>query len=158
MITAPYLRALLATALLPLTAAVSAAPAPHPEPRYDPAAVVQIQLKALAHNDKPGPDAGLAVAFAFSSPGNREQTGPLERFSAMVHASYGQLLNHRSAHLNPVMIQGDHALQGVELVDSKGDTARFVFMLSRQSEPPYAGCWMIDGVLLQPKNKDQQDL
>jgi hypothetical protein len=49
-------------------------------------------------------------------------------------------------------------LQGVELIDRKGETARFVFVLSRQSEPPYAGCWMTDGVLPQPEDADKQEM
>ena len=38
-----------------------------------------------------------------------------------------------------------------------GHTARFIFVLSRQSEPPYADCWMTDGVLIPPGGADQQD-
>jgi len=150
------LQILLGAVLLPLATAAFAAPVPHPDPKLDPVTVVRIQLKALAHNDKPRPDAGLAIAFSFTSPGNREQTGPLEHFSAMVHAGYAQLLNHRSAKLNPVVMQGEQALQGVELVDQNGETTRFVFVLSRQSEAPYAGCWMIDGVMQQPEDTDKQ--
>ena len=152
------LQLLLGAALLPLATAAFAASTPHPDPGLDPASVVRIQLKAMEHNDRPSPDAGLAVVFSFASPGNREQTGPLAHFSAMIHASYGQLLNHRSARLNKTVVQGDQALQGVELVDQKGETARFVFVLSRQSEPPYAGCWMTDGVLPQPEDADKQEM
>ncbi len=154
------LQLLLGAALLPLATATFAAQvtprAPHPDPRLDPATVVRIQLKALEHNDQPSTDAGLALVFSFASPGNREQTGPLEHFSAMVHAAYGQLLNYRSARLNKIVMQGDQALQGVELVDRNGETARYVFVLSRQSEPPYAVCWMTDGVVTQPTDADQQ--
>ena len=150
------LQILLGTALLPLAAAVFAAPLPHPDPKLDPAAVVRIQLEALAHNDQSSKDAGLAIVYSFTSPQNREQTGPLEHFSAMVHAGYAQLLNHRSAKLNPVVVQGEQALQGVELVGQKGETARFIFVLSRQGEAPYAGCWMIDGVIQQPEDTDKQ--
>jgi len=153
------LQLLLGAALLPLAAATSAAATPrHPDPRLDPAAVVRIQLEALAHNDKPSADAGLGVVFSFASPGNREHTGPLEHFVAMIHATYGQLLNYRSAHLSKLVMQDDQALQGVELVDRKGQTARFVFVLSRQTEPPYAGCWMTDGVLPQPDDADKQEM
>jgi hypothetical protein len=156
MISTRKLKILLGAALLPLAAAAYAAPVPHPDPKLDPAAVVRIQLKAMAHNDRPRPDAGLAIVYGFASPVNREQTGPLEHFSAMVHTGYGQLLNHRSARLSHTIIDGDQALQGVELVDQHGVTVRFVFILSRQSEPPYAGCWMTDGVVPQPPDADQQ--
>lgn len=142
---------LLGAVLLPLAAAA----APHPDPSLGPTEVVRIQLEAMAHNDRPRPDAGLALVFDFASPGNRAQTGPLQRFSAMVHSGYAQLLNHRSARLSPPVIEGDQALQGVELVDRDGVTVRFVFILSRQSDPPYAGCWMTDSVLRQQSQEQQ---
>ena len=150
------LRLLLGAALLCFASATLAAP--QPNPRLGPAEVVRIQLQAMAHNDKPKADSGLAVVFAFTSPGNRAQTGPLQHFSAMVHAGYPRLLNHRSAHLSHIVIQGDQALQGVELVDHDGAVARFVFILSRQSEAPYAGCWMTDSVVPQPEDADKQEI
>jgi len=151
---------LLGAALLPLaSAAFAAAPQhdPKPDPKLDPMQVVRIQLEALAQNDKPAPDSGTAVAYAFASPENRRHIGPLPQFSAMIHKTFAPLLNHRSAHLNPIIMQSGYALERVELVARNGHTARFIFVLSRQSEPPYADCWMTDGVLIPPGGADQQD-
>lgn len=53
-----------------------------PDPALDPADAVRIQVQALAENG--ADDAGIALTFRFASPDNRRQTGPLERFVAMV--------------------------------------------------------------------------
>ncbi len=162
MISASCRQILIGAVLLSLASAAFADPAPqtrpHPDTTLDPASVVRIQLQALAQNDQPAPDSGLATAYEFASPANRLRTGSLQRFSAMVHTSYAALLNYRSAHFNPIVVKGDFAMQGVELVDQKGYTARYVFILSRQIEPPYAGCWMTDGVLMPPDNADRQGM
>ncbi len=149
-----FLRVLLCAALLPL--ASYADPAAHPSPELDPATVVRLQLKALAHNDQPAADTGVAVVFGFASPANRAQTGPLNHFSAIVHAMYAPLLNHRSAQLRPIVIQGNRAVQVVDLVGRNGLPMRYVFLLSRQSQAPYAGCWMTDSVLAQPQSQEVQ--
>ena len=39
----------------------------------------------MQHNDEPAPDAGIATAFRFASPGSHAVTGLLARFAAMVH-------------------------------------------------------------------------
>lgn len=142
----------LGAALAAAAAGAMAAPAagPQPSPTLDPAAVVRIQLEALAHNDEPAPDAGLAVAYRFASPDNRAQTGPLAHFAAMIHGQYAHMLNHRSVHLEPAQVRQDRAVERVELVDRAGRSHRFVFLLSRQNQAPYAGCWMTDGVLAEP--------
>jgi hypothetical protein len=118
-----------------------------------PAQVVRIQLEALAHNDRPTPDTGIAVAWRFASPGNQAQTGPLAQFTQMVHNGYADMLNHRSAKLAATVMQDGQALQGVELVDQAGVTHRYIFILSKQTEPPYRGCWMTDGVVGSPDDK-----
>ena len=158
MSTVRFLRTLLCAVLLPLAGVASAAPAAtlHPDPGLDPATVVRLQLKALAHNDQPMADAGVAVVFDFASPANRAQTGPLDHFSAILHAMYAPLLNHRSAQLRPIVMQGNRAVQMVDLVGRNGLPMRYVFLLSRQSQPPYAGCWMTDSVVAQPQSQDQQ--
>lgn len=131
------------------TLAQSGSPA-NPSPELSPGEVVRIQLEALQHNDLPEPDAGIAVAFRFASPGNREQTGPLPRFSEMIRGAYAEMLNHRDVRLPPPLIQSDEAIQPVEVVAKNGAIFRYLFILSRQSEPPYAGCWMTDSVLADP--------
>jgi hypothetical protein len=121
-----------------------------PDPDLEPSEVVQIQLEALKHNDDPFPDAGIALVFNFASPSNRTQTGPLPRFADMIHNGFGEMLNYREAHLLPMAVRDGMALQPVELVGRDGAIHRYVFVLARQTEPPYRGCWMTDSVIGDP--------
>jgi len=121
-----------------------------PDPELDPSEVVQIQLDALRHNDDPFPDAGIAELFTFTSPTNRTESGPLPRFADMVHTTFGEMLNHREAHLLPLAVKDGTALQPVELIGKDGSIYRYVFVLTRQADPPYRGCWMTDSVIGDP--------
>lgn len=144
---------LAALLLLAAAAAQAAGPAialPKPDPSLDPVTVVKLQLEALAHVDQPVKDAGLAVVFRFASPGNQAQTGPLEKFSRMIRSGYADMLNHRSASVVKSTIDGDQALEAVEIIDRAGVTHRYVFILSKQTEAPYKDCWMTDGVINAP--------
>lgn len=136
------LLACLLSAALGLACTHAAAPAA-PNPALDPAQVVQLQLDAM----REGTDAGLATVFGFASPGNRQQTGPVERFRQMIRAAYPEMLRHRNSKLAPTVVDGDHAIQGVELVAEDGQEFRYVFILSRQRETPFEGCWMTDSVI-----------
>lgn len=127
---------------------------PKPDPALNPAAVVQLQLAALARVDQPQRDAGMAVVFGFASPGNRSLTGPLKRFAAMIREGYPALLNHRSSTLAPLIMQGDVALQGVELIDREGRRHRYVFQLSKQPDGEFKDCWMTDSVLQAPDDPE----
>lgn len=137
----------------PLLAAAAERPPPTPNPALDPAAVVRIQLDALAHVDRPVRNAGLAIVFSFASPGNQAQTGPLDKFVGMIRRGYPDMLNHRSATLVKTKIDGDQALQGVEIIDRAGLAHHYVFILSRQHDAPFKDCWMTDGVIIAPGEK-----
>jgi hypothetical protein len=105
-------------------------------------------LHALQHNDAPHADAGIATTFAFASPANRTQTGPLERFTVLVkNTLYRPMLGFKSAHRDPVDVAGAHARQRVTITASNGEQAVFIFLLSRQHDAPYEKCWMTDGVI-----------
>ena len=118
-----------------------------PGPSLDPRQVVEAQLGAMQHNDEPEPDAGIRVAFRFASPSNREMTGPIERFIAMIkQPGYDVLLNHRQSSLSPTTEKGDQARIKVHLLDAYGKEAAFVWILSKQSGPPCKDCWMTDSV------------
>jgi len=121
-----------------------------PDPALSAAAVVQLQLAALAHVDRPTRDAGLATVFGFASPGNRDLTGPLKRFAAMIRDGYPEMLNHRSTTLTPLVMDGEIALQGVELIDREGRPHRYVFQLSKQKDGEFKDCWMTDSVFEAP--------
>lgn len=154
-------RGLFASALLLAGAASAAAdaksaaakPAARPDPALAPAAVVQIQLEALKHVDEPAHDAGFAIVFAFASPGNQRETGPVEHFAQMIRASYSDLLYHRSATLAPTRFDGDTAIQAVDVIDRGGSAHRYVFLLSKQADERCKGCWLTDSVYVDPRQQ-----
>jgi hypothetical protein len=121
---------------------------PAPEPGLGPDAVIGIMLNALQHNDDPVIDHGIAVTFAFTSPENRDVTGPLARFRALVKSSaYRAIIGHAKADRGPVMVVAEHARERVEITGAHGERVTYLFLLSRQETGTYKGCWMADGVL-----------
>src|SRR4051812_33213541 len=69
---------------------------PVPSPDLAPQDVVKTVMDALRNNDEK--DTGIRITFSFASPGNREFTGPIDRFIAMVKdPAYAPMLNHKSA-------------------------------------------------------------
>jgi len=123
---------------------------PVPGPEFSPEQVVQFQVYALQHNEDPQHDAGIAAAFEFASPANREATGPLTRFISLVHnGQYAALLNAISAEYGPTCIDGESAIQPVLITTRTGDRVGYVFVLSRQADGPFEGCWMTDAVIPQ---------
>jgi hypothetical protein len=124
-----------------------AARGPHPE--LDPPQVVQAMLAALKKNT----DQGIAELYRFSSPGNRQKTGPLESFRSMIREGFPDMLGHREARTGPPLIDGDRAMMPVELVGSDAQLHRYIFLLSRQEGGDCAGCWMADAVV----NSDGDD-
>lgn len=123
--------------------------APVPKPAQTPDEVVRIQLEALRNNDTPTPDAGIAIVFAFASPPNRAQTGPLSRFVPMLRKDYPDLLQHRQSRLFALVTETDHVVQPVEIVSRGGETFRYLFLL-RQYDLPQGKCWLTDGVIGRP--------
>jgi hypothetical protein len=113
-----------------------------------PADVVRTVVLALQHNDTPSPDAGIATAFRFASPGNRQSTGPLEHFIKMVkNPAYAALLNFESAEFADPQIRDDQARVAVKLTMPDGTTIIYIWGLSRQGEGDFKGCWMTDSVV-----------
>ncbi|MEM1055783.1 MAG: DUF4864 domain-containing protein [Bacteroidota bacterium] len=135
-------------AILLLSSSGDGAMDPEPSPDLTPEEVIRLQVEALQANDEPEPDAGIALAFRFASPGNRAATGPLERFIAMVKGpTYRDMLGFESATYGAIRVQGDEAAQRVVLVQSDGRRVSYVFGLSRQIGGEYDGCWMTDAVI-----------
>ena len=117
-----------------------------PNKNLAPAQVVKIQMEALQHNDAPHPNAGIETTFAFASPENKQATGPLEHFITIVKApAYLPMLNCKSVTYDPIMVDGETAKQRVHIVAADGTSITYLFMLSRQTDGPFAGCWMNDG-------------
>ena len=118
-----------------------------PSPNYGPEDVVRIQVRALGNNDVPYRNAGIEVAFRFASPANKRLTGPLWRFTRMLHApTYRPFLLHRTAHIGQADIKGAHATLAVILTAADGRRVGYIFRLSRQRGEPCNACWMTDEV------------
>jgi hypothetical protein len=131
----------------------SPSPAAAPSPSLSPADVVLAQLGGLQRepHDGDGYGAGLAQAWEFASPGNREATGPLPRFAGMLRdEAYRGLLGHRAVQLGPVLEEGGQAQVEVLVITADDRTEGYTWVLGRQSDPPWAGCWMTDGVVRHP--------
>lgn len=123
-------------------------PRPQPSPLLSPAAVIGAQLSALQRNNDPATDSGVALAFAFASPANRQVTGPLARFTDLVHSpTYRAMLGFRAVQRGTLVEAEGQAQESILLMDANGGTAVFVFTLSRQVGGVYDGCWMTDAVL-----------
>jgi hypothetical protein len=115
-----------------------------PDPGLSPQEVVAIQLHAFGSSD--GENDGIAVAYRFASPSNREVTGPEERFAGMMRTpAYRIMLEYERIEYAPVIIAGAAAMQRVILFNGD-EVAVFDFFLRRQSVEPYLDCWMTEGV------------
>ena len=148
-----FVKGLLATAIIAIFTAVLPAPAPaqshgaFPSPDYGPEDVVQIQVQALANNDKPYRNAGIEVAFRFASLANKRFTGPLWRFIRMLYTpTYSPLLLHKTAHFGAADVQGSQATLTVVLTTADDRRVGYAFRLSRQPGDPCKACWMTDEV------------
>ena len=120
---------------------------PRPSAEMAPGEVVSIVIDALANNDFPYPDAGVETAFYFSSPTNRANTGPLERFVKLVKGPvFGKMINHLDSTLSKVVSEGDKALRLVQIVGANNETLYFAFRLGLQQDGEYAGMWLTEAV------------
>lgn len=119
-----------------------------PSPDLEPEKVVRLITEALSHNDEPAPDAGIKLTFRFASPGNKEATGPIERFIPLVKGEpYGIMIGAAAVDLGPSREGGDVYEQVVHVVSPEGREQMFLFRLSRQRGGEYDGCWMTEGVI-----------
>jgi Domain of unknown function (DUF4864) len=120
----------------------------HPDPKLSPQEVVEFQLAALRANDVPAADTGIERAFRFASPANKAATGPLERFTVLVHGSqYSSLINAVEGSVGKVVIRDSEARVLARIVSAGGSEVYYVFLLSKQTEGEYINCWMTDGVV-----------
>ncbi len=143
--------ALVILMVAPLSAAIAekAPPVALPQPslQQQPEDVVRIVIEALANNDEPYTDAGIATTFAFASPANKVNTGPLPKFKQMVKApTYGIMINHAEHEFSEVVLMGPQAYQMVRIKGASGAEVIFAFRLSQQQDGEFAGMWMTDAV------------
>ena len=135
----------------PLHAALSNNPnqaaIPRPEVGLEPQDVVTIVINALANNDEPFVDAGIATTFAFASPANKVNTGPLDKFTQMVKNDvYGIMVDHVESNFSKVVYDDNNAYQLVQLKGKNGIEIVFAFRLSKQIDGEFDGMWMTDAV------------
>lgn len=115
--------------------------------------VVGAQLDALRSEPQDGAAAGPGIqrAWRFASPGNQAATGPVDRFAAMLRdLLYVGLLEHVAVALGPLVLDGDQARQEVLVVTLDDRTEGYTWVLGRQVDPPFTGCWMTEAVLRHP--------
>jgi hypothetical protein len=119
-----------------------------PDQRLSPAEVVRLQVDALRafRSD----ESAISQCYALASPANRAVTGPLDRFSAMVHnPTYRSLVFQNDALVGQELVRGGQATVLVTVLDEHRTPHSFRFFLSKQTEQPYVDCWMTDAVLPQ---------
>ena len=109
--------------------------------------MVEIVVSALQANSEENNDAGIATVYSFASPGNRANTGPLERFARMVKGGFPDMLNHLGARYEPIEITGNNALQAVWLTSVTGKETGYAFKMGKQLSGEYKGMWMTEAVI-----------
>lgn len=120
---------------------------PQPSLQHQPADVVRIVVEALASNDVPFADAGIATTFAFASPANKVNTGPLPKFTQMVKSpTYGIMIDHLEHEFSKVVQVGNRAYQMVRIMGANGAEVVFAFRLGLQQDGEFAGMWMTEAV------------
>ena len=139
------MRSLLLVRCFALSACFSA-----PSPKLRPVEVVEKQLAALASGD-------VQQAFAFASPANKQQTGPWQRFEVMVRQTpaYAPLVQCSSFEVLSALSVSENCWQARVRVRPAGSSSapfaiaspvvHYRWILSRQPEGEYGGCWMVDG-------------
>ena len=118
-----------------------------PQPNLPAKKVVQIQLSALQFNDSPSKNAGINLTWQFAHPDNREATGPLQRFTAMIQSPhYKSLLNHSSHTINKLEADEARSVFQVDVQKQSGRVLRFIWVVEKVARGTYKGCWMTTAV------------
>ncbi len=130
-------------AIAGFAATASAAQPAEPDPSLEPRRVIEIQLEALQNNDEPAADAGIERVWAFAHPDNKAQTGPLERFKAMLESPmYRFLIDHRSHSIERVGGTEDKIRFRVQIVADGGRAIAYQWTMAKVSSGEHAGAWM----------------
>ncbi|MDH3712753.1 MAG: DUF4864 domain-containing protein, partial [Gammaproteobacteria bacterium] len=104
--------------------------------------------EALRSNDND--DKGIATAFRFASPSNKQVTGPLHRFIQMIkHSPYSVMLDPQLIEYGDIQIVDDEAQLRVSVLSADYVAIAFRFYLRRQTHVGCEGCWMTDGVTVE---------
>jgi Domain of unknown function (DUF4864) len=114
-------------------------------PSTPPQEVIQQQLQALQQDD-------MAAVYQYASPGNKERTGDVTRFSQMVRSGpYKCLIQHQKS---TILLESTMASSRQFLVrilprdyEKTGRIVEYWWSLSRCMEGEYAGSFMVDAVI-----------
>jgi len=119
-----------------------------------PRTVVETVIDALRTNDSG--DNGIATVYCFASPGNKQVTGPFERFAMMIKRGYGDMLNHSDSDFDQMEVSGEVAMQSVWLTTPEGTVVGYMFRLGKQDSGEFAGMWMTEAVYrLDPAKRER---
>ena len=119
-----------------------------PHPSLSPLDVVKIVMNALQKNDEPSKNRGIRVTYKFSSPANKNVTGPIERFVNMVTGPvYGKMVDHLGAVYEKIKLKGNSASIDVIIKVASGRFVGFRFLLTKQRDNEFDGAWMTDSVI-----------
>ncbi len=124
---------------------------PFPSSSLTPADVVRLQLDALQNDDLLPENLGIRIAYRFASPGNKAAVGQPKDFLHLIkgNPAYHPMIGFERAELGTLAysVFGDQARQRVWLHRSGRTTAIYCYVLSKQSDAPFTGCWMVDAVI-----------
>lgn len=142
-------------------ASTNSRPAPNkdPSPELTPEQVIGHQIRALSAEGEIRDR--IERCYRFASPSNRRFTGPIDKFEKMIQSpEYNALLNARKFLVGRALVESPdlvHLL--LTVVDNDGDLVCFRCFLTKQTAPPYQGCWMTDTVVrfgeIQKEERDQ---
>lgn len=127
-----------------------------PQPHYSPAEVVTLQIESM-RDSASSPD-HLTTCYSLASPENREITGPIERFGAMVMMPpYDRLARCQAWQVGRPVIDQDHAAVLVSTISSDGSGVAFRFLLRLHTEHPFDGCWLTEAVQVLARTDTSDD-
>jgi hypothetical protein len=117
------------------------------EPHADllPREVVELQVEALAKCQTS--EHALRQVYALASTDNKEATGPIARFAAMLLSpTFKPLVEQHRAVLGKAVVHGDMAAVTVTVADQNFDCHTYRFYLAREIDDPNRNCWTTYGV------------
>ena len=110
-----------------------------------PELVVHIQVLALSQN-QPNNNQGINTTWQFAAPSNRELTGPYPNFVRIIRSQYQPLLDAEKIEYGPTDRSNSRATIPVTVADSNGTSRTYRWVVTKQTEAPYDGCWMTTSV------------
>ena len=124
---------------------------PFPSSALTPSDVVRLQLDALQNDDLLPENLGVRIAYRFASPGNKAAVGSHQDFLRLIkgNPAYHPMIGFERAELGTLAysIFGDQVRQRVWLHRRGHITAIYCYVLSKQSDAPLKGCWIVDAVI-----------